>query len=234
MAQEKLPFFMVWSQENCFRHEGIFRPDKNHVIADFKPLSFIWRYFYPSMDESNTILIDDSPYKACMNNPSNCIFPKPFDGWYGGEVDDYLKKVLWPHLEGMKLTLNIQQYIKDAHFGQCPINESHHLYKYFYVVINNPWDSTLPSAPEQKTKSEVLLQRHSKKKKFQSIYEELDAEQILILHNIQEKNWENCLARGQAISFAIHLGLKKDRFSVFEAKSYIKQLTKRLRQERGL
>eukprot|EP00250_Pteridium_aquilinum_P014183 c21830_g1_i1 orf=173-2959(+) len=131
-AHQSLPFFMLWSKDSCYQLRGVQRPDKAHVIADFKPLSHVWGYFR-DLGFHNTVLVDDSPYKACMNNPYNCIFPDAF----GGCTDDkYLNDVLWPYLERMRMSQNIQAYIANNPLGQRPIVVGHELYYHVRQVID--------------------------------------------------------------------------------------------------
>ncbi|KAJ7518026.1 hypothetical protein O6H91_21G051600 [Diphasiastrum complanatum] len=40
-ACQKLPFFMLWSLENCYQHSSIMCPKKPFVAANFKPLCYI-------------------------------------------------------------------------------------------------------------------------------------------------------------------------------------------------
>ena len=48
-------------------------------------------------DARRTILIDDSPYKACISPPSNCIFPPTFN--IQDRDDNVLLRELLPYLQ---------------------------------------------------------------------------------------------------------------------------------------
>lgn len=132
-AHESLPFFMLWSKDSCYQHGDLRRPNKAKVVADFKPLSHVWGYFKPYLGFHNTVLVDDSPYKACMNNPYNCIFPDAFEGQEG---DTYLNDVLWPYLENIRRSYNIQAYIADNPLGQRPVVAGHELYHHVQQVMD--------------------------------------------------------------------------------------------------
>lgn len=132
-ADQSLPFFMLWSKDSCYQHRGVQRPNKANVVADFKPLSRVWGYFKPYLGFHNTILVDDSPYKACMNSPYNCIFPDAFEGYTD---DKYLNDVLWPYLEKMRMSHNIQAYIANNPFGQPPVVVGHELYHHVHQVMD--------------------------------------------------------------------------------------------------
>lgn len=232
-AREKLPFFMVWSQENCLQVENLMRPDKRNVAACFKPLWYVWRYYYPTLDSSNTLLVDNSPYKACMNKQGNCLFPNSFEGWIGGMEDHYLEDVLWPFLERTKVSCNLQDYVEKNRIGQGPINKEHYLYGYLKEVIEAPWDVHIPPTPERKPSMDELMQQQQQKdKRFQSIYEELDAEEIAILDAYENKIQDAKLSRGQTMALAVHLGLKTGTFTMHEAKTHLKKLLLRLKSER--
>lgn len=131
-ARQRLPFFMSWSKDSCYQLEGVCRPDKPFVLADFKPLSYVWQIFGPYLGPHNTVLVDDSPYKACMNDPYNCIFPDAYDGC---SDDNFLVDVLWPYLEKMRMAQKLQAYIANNPFGQKPVVVGHELYGHVWQVI---------------------------------------------------------------------------------------------------
>ncbi|MCO5590705.1 hypothetical protein L7F22_044680 [Adiantum nelumboides] len=133
-AHQSLPFFMLWSKDSCYQQRGVCRPNKPRVLADFKPLSHVWRFFEPYLGFHNTVLIDDSPYKACMNNPYSCIFPDTYEGC---TEDNYLTDVLWPYLEKMRLSQNVQAYIANNPLGQQPIVVGHKLYYHVQQVMDD-------------------------------------------------------------------------------------------------
>ncbi|KAL5058226.1 hypothetical protein RYX36_029830 [Vicia faba] len=54
------------------------RPDKKMV---FKDLNKVWDQFR-SFNAKNTLLVDDSPYKALLNPPHTTIFPHTYKFWH--------------------------------------------------------------------------------------------------------------------------------------------------------
>ncbi|KAK1352950.1 Haloacid dehalogenase-like hydrolase superfamily protein [Heracleum sosnowskyi] len=80
---------------------------------EIKKLSAIGGY-----DESNTLLVDDTPYKAYKNPPNTAIFPNTYN--YKNLEDDSLgpEGDLRVYLEGLALAENVQEYVKNHPFGQ--------------------------------------------------------------------------------------------------------------------
>jgi hypothetical protein len=52
---------------------------------------------YPYNHVQNTLLVDDTPYKTCLNLPSNAIFVESYE--YAPKKDNYLMKTLLPYLK---------------------------------------------------------------------------------------------------------------------------------------
>ena len=77
-----------------------------------------------------------------------------------------------------------------------------------------------------------MQQQQQKDKRFQSIYEELDVEEIAILDAYENKIQDAKLSRGQTMALAVHLGLKTSTFTMHEAKTHLKKLLLRLKSER--
>lgn len=79
-----------WCQEKC----RIMQVDpKASAVSSLKkslifhkPLCLVWSEF-PEFDESNTLLIDDSPEKCCRNPPGTWMVPLSFEG---SSFDSYL------------------------------------------------------------------------------------------------------------------------------------------------
>ncbi len=67
-----------------------------------KKIDKVWVEISPSCSQqlgpTNTLLIDDSPYKCIGNAPFSYIMPNQFDN----EVENnYLLEELWPYLVGL-------------------------------------------------------------------------------------------------------------------------------------
>ena len=134
-AKRSYPFFMVWGQEKCHRHplKVIYRPDKMGVEAMFKPLKYVWDQYGSFCEHSNTILIDDSPYKGCPNPIENCIYPRTFDVNQG---DSLLIEELLPYLTHLSRSIDAREIIKLDRYGLEPVQYGHELYANFKEVMD--------------------------------------------------------------------------------------------------
>ena len=99
---------MVWGQEDCYIHglRKVYRPDKPLVEAMFKPLLRVWNQCKSICNKRNTLLIDDSPFKGCINPPNNCIYPPSFQG----QLDCMLYNELFPCLLNYNQTANVRSF----------------------------------------------------------------------------------------------------------------------------
>ncbi|MBA0714714.1 hypothetical protein Golax_013673, partial [Gossypium laxum] len=107
-------------------------PGHRYKPLVFKELRKLWRKSDPNLpwekgyyNESNTLLIDDSPYKALLNPLDTAIFPHPFkfdmddDSFgVGGELRVYLER--------LALAENVQKFVELNPFGQIAITERSH------------------------------------------------------------------------------------------------------------
>jgi hypothetical protein len=71
---------------------------------------------------SNTLLIDDSPYKASSNPMHTRIFPKPYKAT--NPEDNYLQEELLPYLEGLVKAEDVQTYVESHPIGKPCISPS--------------------------------------------------------------------------------------------------------------
>ncbi|VAH30972.1 unnamed protein product [Triticum turgidum subsp. durum] len=73
---------------------------------------------------SNTLLVDDSPYKALCNPPHTAIFPQPYS--YHNRTDNSLGPGgdLRVYLENLAAADDVQRYVQEHPFGQPFITES--------------------------------------------------------------------------------------------------------------
>ncbi|KAK6152631.1 hypothetical protein DH2020_012270 [Rehmannia glutinosa] len=107
-----------------------------------KELRKIWDFDDPNMrwkkgdyNESNTLLLDDSPYKALLNPLHTAIFP------YSYRFVDKNDKSLGPggdlrvYLEGLLTSENVQKYVEQHPFGQRAINERSSSWEFYARVL---------------------------------------------------------------------------------------------------
>ncbi|XP_021845565.1 uncharacterized protein [Spinacia oleracea] len=117
--------------------------ENKHKALVFKELRKVWEsYDDPDLpwkkgefDESNTLLLDDTPYKALLNPPHTAIFPYSYDYKYraddaigpGGNIREYL--------EELAMVDNVQEYIEQHPFGQSAITERSLSWQFYDKVI---------------------------------------------------------------------------------------------------
>ncbi|PQM36675.1 uncharacterized protein Pyn_25451 [Prunus yedoensis var. nudiflora] len=120
------------------------RTKKNvDMVVDFllgdsrHKLLFCWGEY----NESNTLLLDDSPYKALRNPANTAIFP------YSYECRDRRDASLGPggkirsFLEGLAMADNVQKYVEQHPFGQRPITKSSLSWGFYRRVIEDEVES---------------------------------------------------------------------------------------------
>ncbi|EXB88269.1 hypothetical protein L484_020335 [Morus notabilis] len=106
------------SQEECKKISRIGKP------VFIKQLAKVWEK-YTQYNETNTLLVDDSPYKAICNPANTGIFPLSYDCarfddnslGLGGDIQMYLDR--------LAMTNNVQEFVKKNPFGKLPITETH-------------------------------------------------------------------------------------------------------------
>ncbi|XP_073057817.1 uncharacterized protein [Primulina eburnea] len=93
-------------------------------------------------NESNTLLIDDSPYKALLNPLHTAIFPHPYH--YEDKDDNSLGPGgdLRVYLEGLLKSENVQEYVEHHPFGQSAINETNVSWQFYSGVLQKFSDDT--------------------------------------------------------------------------------------------
>lgn len=125
-AKGQLAF--IWHQQHCtdtgFRH-----PDNKYKPVFLKELSRLWESTEPDLPwtkgdygPSNTLLIDDSPYKAISNPGCTAIFPKTYKAT--DPKDNYLAGELLPYLKGLLEARNVQNYTQRNPIGEPSISPS--------------------------------------------------------------------------------------------------------------
>ncbi|XP_027154926.1 uncharacterized FCP1 homology domain-containing protein C1271.03c-like [Coffea eugenioides] len=121
---KNLPHFkweFVWNQAHCTVVETKTKENPEKKIM-FKDLRKVWKDF-EQYGLSNTLLVDDSPYKSFLNPRYNAIFPESYA--FSSEKDNYLdpKGEFAQHLKKLAEADNVEEFIKQNPFGQPPIIE---------------------------------------------------------------------------------------------------------------
>ncbi|KAA3475525.1 putative C-terminal domain small phosphatase [Gossypium australe] len=141
MGDMKQKLLFCWDSSHCTTTQ-FKSPGHRYKPLVFKELRKLWRKSDPNLpwekgyyNESNTLLIDDSPYKALLNPLDTAIFPHPFKF----DMDDDSLGVggeLRVYLERLALAENIQKFLELNPFGQIAITERSHDWGFYSQVID--------------------------------------------------------------------------------------------------
>ncbi|XP_051141378.1 uncharacterized protein LOC127258545 [Andrographis paniculata] len=116
--------------------------ENRHKPLVCKELSKIWENEDPTLpwkkgdyNESNTLLLDDSPYKALLNPLHTAIFPHSYQ--YQNKNDNSLGPGgdLRVYLQGLLTSENVQKYVEQHPLGQGAINESNLSWGFYSGVL---------------------------------------------------------------------------------------------------
>ncbi|XP_010553347.1 PREDICTED: uncharacterized protein LOC104823469 isoform X2 [Tarenaya hassleriana] len=128
----------VMDQKDCI-NSGFMSLEKKTKPLFFKDLSRVFRKVNsragkPVYSCVNTLMIDDTPYKAFLN-PGNCgIFPVAFDP--GNDEDDLLdpEGELCSYLDELADASDVQDYVRNHPFGQPEIGPTHPHWRFYTRV----------------------------------------------------------------------------------------------------
>lgn len=144
--QSKLLF--CWDQTQC-TDTGFYTLENREKPMLLKEIKKLWEKNDPGLpwengdfNESNTLLLDDSPYKALRNPPFTAIFPNPY--CYKDVNDNSLGPGgdLRVYLEGLASADDVQKYIEANPFGQRAITNANASWNFYRKVI---YDTSLPT-----------------------------------------------------------------------------------------
>ncbi|KAG7541424.1 HAD-like superfamily [Arabidopsis thaliana x Arabidopsis arenosa] len=116
--------------------------EKNDKPLFLKDLRTVWDQFGTctscgkrKYDETNTLLVDDSPDKALCNPPHTGIFPSPYQ--YTDRQDSALgpEGELRKYLERLADAENVQKFVAENPFGQTAITEIHESWEFYSKVV---------------------------------------------------------------------------------------------------
>uniref|UniRef100_A0A6N2MN61 Mitochondrial import inner membrane translocase subunit TIM50 n=1 Tax=Salix viminalis TaxID=40686 RepID=A0A6N2MN61_SALVM len=126
-SRHKLLF--CWDQSHC-TDTGFTTVENTSKPMFLKELKKIWEYLESTphlnkgeYNESNTLLLDDSPYKALCNPVHTAIFPQSYRYRDGADSSLGPNGDLRLYLERLAEAENIQEYISQHPFGQRAITE---------------------------------------------------------------------------------------------------------------
>ncbi|GMH21905.1 hypothetical protein Nepgr_023748 [Nepenthes gracilis] len=141
MGEGKRKLLFCWNQFHC-TDTGYFTVENKNKPLVLKELKNLWNKQEPDLpwekgeyNESNTLLIDDSPYKALRNPPHTAIFPLPYryhdvkDNSLGAGGD------LRAYLEQVSAAENVQKFVMENPFGQRPITKSNLSWPFYAKIV---------------------------------------------------------------------------------------------------
>ncbi|KAK1310179.1 hypothetical protein QJS10_CPA08g00535 [Acorus calamus] len=106
---------------------------------------------------SNTLLIDDSPYKALLNPPNNAIFPHPYTVEHVHDDGQGLKGELRVFLEGLAEAEDVPTYVASHPLGQPAITSTDRnwgLSMLFPISNNEPGRSVVGASGDREDAGE--------------------------------------------------------------------------------
>ncbi|KAB1211533.1 hypothetical protein CJ030_MR6G013275 [Morella rubra] len=143
MGDMKHKLLLCWDLSHCTTTRFKTLEEKHKPVV-FKELRKIWDKHDPNLpwkkgdyNESNTVLLDDSPYKALLNPLHSAIFPysykfrKKSDKSLGAGGD------LRVYLEGLAVAENTQKYVKQNPFGQRAITQRSKSWDFYQKVLSS-------------------------------------------------------------------------------------------------
>ncbi|XP_071733185.1 uncharacterized protein [Rutidosis leptorrhynchoides] len=156
MKDTQRQLLFCWDQSHCTEtgYNTIENTGKPLVLKELKKL---WEKHDPNLpwdkgvyNKSNTLLLDDSPYKALRNPPHTAIFPYSYN--YRDTQDNGLGPDgnLRNYLEKLAASDNVQNYIEQNPFGQLPISYNNKSWKFYSKVIGTNEPDAGPSRSRKK------------------------------------------------------------------------------------
>ncbi|KAJ4957074.1 hypothetical protein NE237_013857 [Protea cynaroides] len=141
MKDLKHKLLFCWDQSHC-TDTGFKTIENKHKPFVLKELKKLWDKHDPNFpwekgeyNESNTLLVDDSPYKALCNPPNTAIFPCSYSFLdtedsslgFGGDLRVYLER--------LSMAEDVQKYVKEHPFGQCAITSKNPSWSFYSKVL---------------------------------------------------------------------------------------------------
>ncbi|KAK7411327.1 hypothetical protein VNO78_02760 [Psophocarpus tetragonolobus] len=143
MGKSAAKLLFCWNQSHCTRTKFTTVENKDKPLV-LKELRKLWDKDDPDLpwekgefNESNTLLLDDSPYKALMNPMHSAIFPFSYRYYHTTDSELGPGGDLRVYLEGLATAENVQKYVSENPFGQRPIRETNPSWRYYRRVIED-------------------------------------------------------------------------------------------------
>ncbi|XVF49941.1 hypothetical protein PTKIN_Ptkin04bG0056700 [Pterospermum kingtungense] len=142
MPKRKCNLLFCWHRRQCTVTRFKTIEDKKKPIV-LKELRKVWEKHEGNLtwgkgeyDESNTLLLDDSPYKALRNPVNTAVFPYPFQYKDAGDSSLGPDGDIRKYLEGLAAAENVQKYVEQNPFGQPAITESNPHWDFYSQIID--------------------------------------------------------------------------------------------------
>ncbi|KAL1809646.1 hypothetical protein ACET3Z_026636 [Daucus carota] len=130
-----------WDLSKCTK-TGLYTLENKHKPLVCKDLRKIWEGYDDDLpwekgvyNESNTLLLDDSPHKALLNPMHTAVFPYSFT--YKDKHDTSLGPGgdLRVYVEKLATTGNMRKYVEKHPFGQSHIDETNSYWDFYSKVL---------------------------------------------------------------------------------------------------
>lgn len=149
MGDMKHKLIFCWDLSHCTKSN--FKTLENkHKDLVFKELRKVWESHGPDypwekgyFNESNTVLLDDSPYKALLNPPHTAVFPYSYDFKDRADIALGPRGNVRAYLEELAVADNVQKHIEQHPFGQSAITERSLSWRFYKKVLRG--DSPVPA-----------------------------------------------------------------------------------------
>ncbi|CAI8591948.1 unnamed protein product [Vicia faba] len=132
-----------WHISQC-TNTNIKTLDKIGKPVVFKDLRRVWNKYDPNLpwekgyyNESNTLLIDDSPYKGLLNPPYNSIYPPSFNCRQLNDKSLAVGGLLRKYLERLADAENVSKFVEQNPFGQKRISETSESWSFYFNILQS-------------------------------------------------------------------------------------------------
>ncbi|KAK9996265.1 hypothetical protein SO802_020951 [Lithocarpus litseifolius] len=139
-SKHKLVF--CWDQSHC-TSTGFNTIENREKPLLLKELRKLWEKLEPNLpwekgdyNEANTLLLDDSPYKALANPVNTAIFPHTYRYTEINDTSLGPRGDLRVYLGRLAMAENVQKYVEQNPFGQRAITKSNPSWGFYRKVID--------------------------------------------------------------------------------------------------
>jgi len=131
----KTKLLFAWDQVECTDSgfKALENKKKPIFFKEFKKL----QKFSIQYSATNTLLIDDNPYKALLNPPRTAIFPNEYKTDQVGDAALGPGGDLRLYLEGLADANDVPSYVNEHPFGQPAITPLHSDWEFYSGVIRH-------------------------------------------------------------------------------------------------